>query len=81
MQLDKLFTQVLYDGLAFFGNEPTTVCDGEAFHATLQCLVIKTPTANARSALLEASTDTKWYSSIGDQSEESTYKLPFIPGF
>ena len=78
-----MYSQTKFDGISFIGNEPSAKCNGECLDGPP--VPPEPSTKKPRelsesflSALKEEDTET-WYSSYGDQSEMSTYDLPFIP--
>jgi alpha-glucosidase (family GH31 glycosyl hydrolase) len=81
--LTDLYTQTKFDGLSFIGNEPSSKCNGECQDGPP---VPPSPsTSQSRklsevflSTLLKDDTDL-WYTSYANQTEVSTYNLPFIP--
>lgn len=80
--LNDLYTQTNFDGLSFIGNEPSSKVNGE-----LQDGVPVPPEPSTKQSrklseefLSSLEDDTGlWYQSYPDQSETSTYDLPFIP--
>ena len=78
--LKKLYTLIPFDGVHHELNEPVGFCNGECPDGE------PAPKAYSKydSSFLEADGDKvenkTWYQSYSDQSEISTYKMPFIPG-
>jgi alpha-glucosidase (family GH31 glycosyl hydrolase) len=72
-RIEKYLSDVHFDGLWTTGNEPYSSEQGEvnANGRTLQ---------SVHEEKREDYFDTKWYSSF-DQAVDSTYMLPFTPGF
>ena len=60
--------EVSFDGLWLNMNEPTIDCNGEC------------PKEKKSEGLDHLKDNELWYQSLGDQSTNSTYNLPFIPG-
>ena len=63
----------VFDGIMYFDNEPSGMCNGEC-----------PPTSKANlyetTSLYDGSLQSHiWYTSYSNQDEVSTYKLPFIP--
>ena len=84
--LKDLHELVAYDGLWLDMNEVTGFCNGECpdYGAPPSAHSGQTPSSEAAYAFLQQQeagiTNHTWYFSFEDQGEESTYKLPFIPG-
>jgi hypothetical protein len=79
--LTDLYTQTKFDGLSFIGNEPSSKCNGECQNGPP---VPPAPSSKQSRKLseqfLSSLEDTDlWYQSYQDQSEISTFDLPFIP--
>jgi alpha-glucosidase (family GH31 glycosyl hydrolase) len=80
--LTDLYTQTMFDGISFVGNEPSSKCNGECQDGVP---VPPEPSTKQSRKLSEEFLSTLeedsglWYTSYADQSEVSTYNLPFIP--
>lgn len=69
--LKDLYAKLPFDGLWLDMNEVTGFCNGE-------CPVKESMTESPKRKL-EGLGDGTWYQSLGDQSTNSTFDLPFIP--
>lgn len=75
--LEKLRGQVDFDGIWIDMNEPTTFSHGEIKPEDAKVIEPKKP------VLRESDQDetADWYYEFKDQSDMSTFKLPFVPGY
>jgi alpha-glucosidase (family GH31 glycosyl hydrolase) len=76
--LTDLFAKFEFDGLWLDMNEPTLFCDGEC--PTWPIVPGPTPGVPGPTCVIPAEAGQQWYCSWQDQSKESTYFLPFVPG-
>lgn len=76
--LNDLYAQVPFDGLWLDMSEATGFCNGECPTAAKSEEVVD----KVLKRLTDSSgSDSSWYFSYPDQAEDSTYFLPFIPGY